>query len=87
MTDTNELLKYAEAMNIKASMIEMGERIAWGSDTEMLIKAGEIIKVLAEGLRYYATKFSGNDEPNIAEQTLTRATAILGGNLKDKTDE
>ena len=67
MTDTTELLKYAE-----------------GREEE-----GEVIKVLYDGLMRIVDNvpLDLDAAKEIANDTLTRATAILGGNLKDKTDE
>jgi len=100
MTDTTELLKYAEELNLRNG--ETSATIFFHSDhlTRVVAydgQAGEVIKELLHTIlsatQHQENCVKTNNDAlrgttwHILNNGVTRATAILGGNLQDKTDE
>lgn len=46
-----DMSKLVNQLRIKAGVMEMGERIAWGSDTALMREAADRIEALEEALR------------------------------------
>ena len=43
-----------ERLEIMADMIQMGDRIAWGTDSEIMREAAHHIRILKEALGFYS---------------------------------
>ncbi len=67
----NKYKTLPEQLRIKAGMIEMGEKIAWGSDTELMRKAADKIEMLNKKIEIISLKLqlldNNYDEINIIE--------------------
>ena len=48
MVDIQDLIK---RLRIKAGVMSMGEKIAWGSDTDLMYEAAETLEKLIEAMK------------------------------------
>lgn len=69
----NELSKQ---LRIKADMIEMGERIAWGSDSRLMREAADALEQTERKVLYDALDRIGWDEINAYLDNLREGQAI-----------
>jgi hypothetical protein len=60
----------SERLRIKAGVMEMGEKIAWGSDTALMREAADVINKLEEDIAAQSRII------HIQEQKLSRIRAI-----------
>ena len=70
-----------ERLRIKADVITMGERIAWGSETELMRKAADEIERLRDAL---ATSREIADLLRRANSDLAQANYTVVNSVKDR---
>lgn len=70
-----------ERLRIKADVITMGERIAWGSETELMRKAADEIERLRDAL---ATSREIADLLRRANSDLAQASYTVVSSVKDR---
>lgn len=56
MSETLNLPDLIERLNIKADVIGMGEKIAWGSDSAIMREAAHALEVLSEKVLHWQEK-------------------------------
>lgn len=77
-TENDDLVK---RLRIKADMIAMGERIAWGSDSALMREAADRLSAQGEPVAWLGTNLDGESEP-----FLTRRQAEFWSNGASKVE-